>query len=136
MAKDQDKDLVRRFVREVFVEGRSASVDELVAEDFRSHTWGPDGLGKDGLKMVTVRMAGVFTDVDFVVEDLIAENDRVVARLTASGTQVGEFMGLPSSGKRYTIGEIHIFRMAHGRIVEHWHQYDRAGMLRQLGAQD
>jgi predicted ester cyclase len=79
-------------------------------------------------------MAGVQADVVFTVEDLIAGGDRVAVRLTASATQVGELAGLPASGKRYTIGEIHIFRIADGLIVEHWHQYDQAGMLRQLGA--
>ena len=49
-------------------------------------------------------------------------------------TQTGEFMGLPPSGKRYAIPEIHILRVRDGRIVEHWHQFDQLGMMRQLGA--
>jgi predicted ester cyclase len=58
----------------------------------------------------------------------------VVVRLTASATHTGEFMGMPPSGRRYTIGEIHIFRVRDGLIVEHWHQFDQLGMMRQLGA--
>jgi predicted ester cyclase len=65
---------------------------------------------------------------------MIGEGDRVAVRLTASATQVGEFMGMPGNGKRYTIGEIHIFRVRDGQIVEHWHQFDQLGMMRQLGA--
>lgn len=135
MSLEQDKLLVRRFVREVFVEGRIDSVDELVADDFRSHTWGPSGSGKEDLKRATARMGGALADIEFIVEDLIAEDDRVAVRLTASATQVGDLMGLSASGKRYSIGEIHIFRIAGGRIIEHWHQYDQPGLLRQLGAQ-
>jgi steroid delta-isomerase-like uncharacterized protein len=136
MSTTENKELVRRFVQEVFVEGRVESVEALVADEFVSHTWGPAGSGKADLERATARMAGVLADVAFSVEDIIAEDDRVAVRLTASATQVGELMGLPASGKRYTIGEIHIFRIAEGRIVEHWHQYDQPAMLRQLGATD
>ena len=77
-------------------------------------------------------MGKALSDIDFEVDDLIAEDDRVAARLTASATQTGEFQGLPPSGRRYTIGEIHMFRIADGKIVEHWHQYDKAGLMSQL----
>jgi steroid delta-isomerase-like uncharacterized protein len=78
-------------------------------------------------------MAKALTDIRFVIEDLIAEDDRVAVRLTASATVVGEFEGMAAAGKSYRIGEIHIFRVRDGKIVEHWHQYDAAGMMRQLG---
>jgi predicted ester cyclase len=77
-------------------------------------------------------MATALSDVTFRIEDSIAEGDRVAVRLTASATQTGELMGMAPSGRRYTIGEIHIFRVADGRIVEHWHQYDQPGLRRQL----
>ena len=69
----------------------------------------------------------------FIVEDMVAEEDRVAVRVTAQATQVGSFMGVPPSGKSYSIGEIHIFRIRDGKVAEHWHQYDQAGMMRQLG---
>jgi predicted ester cyclase len=65
---------------------------------------------------------------------MIAEGGEVAVRLTSHAVQVGEFMGLPPSGKAYTIGEIHIFRIRDGRVSEHWHQADFLGMMRQLGA--
>jgi predicted ester cyclase len=69
----------------------------------------------------------------FEIEDTIAQDDRVAVRLTASATQTGAFMKMPPSGKRYSIGEIHIFRIRDGQIVEHWHQHDQVGMMQQLG---
>jgi len=135
MIVDASKELVRRFIRDVFEEGRTESVDEFVADDFVSHTWGPTGSGKAELKAAVARVAGALAEVAFVVEDIIAEDDRVAVRLTASATQVGGFMGLAPSGKRYAIGEIHIFRIAGEYLVEHWHQYDQPGMLRQLEGQ-
>ena len=128
----ENKRLIERFIQEVFAEGRPDAVDELVASEFRSHTWGPDGMDRDGLRDAMRRMAAALSDIRFTIEDSVAEGDRVAVRLTASATQTGAYLGMPPSGRRYTIGEIHLFRIADGRIVEHWHQYDQPGLLRQL----
>jgi steroid delta-isomerase-like uncharacterized protein len=134
MDTDASKQLIRRFVQEIFVEGRPDSVDELVAPDFESHTWPSTGDGHADLKAAIERVGRALEDVRFEVEDLIAEGDRVVARVTSSARQVGEFMGLPPSGRGYRVEEIHIFRVRDGQVVEHWLQMDTMGMLQQLGA--
>ncbi len=134
MGIDENKAVVRRFVDQVFQNGSFDAVDELVAEDFVPHTWPSTGNGREDLKKAMERVSKGLTDAAFTIDDLIAEGDQVVARLTASATQTGELMGMPSTGKRYTIPEIHIFRVRDGRIVEHWHQFDQLGMMRQLGA--
>ncbi len=134
MGLDENKAVVRRFVEAIFERGDPAAVDELVAEDFIAHTWPSTGDPRGDLKRAIERVAGGLADSSFVLEDMIAEGDRVAVRLTASATQVGPFMGLPPSGRRYTIGEIHIFRVRDGRVVEHWHQFDQLGLMRQLGA--
>ena len=128
------KAIVRRFIDEVFLRGSFDSVDELVTEDFTPHTWGPMPPGRDGLKQAIERVSAGISEPRMTIEDVIAEDDRVAVRLTSSAVQSGEFMGLPPSGKRYEIGEIHWFRLADGRIAEHWHQADFLGMMRQLGA--
>ncbi len=132
MTIEENKALVRRFISDVFERGHLDAVDALVADDFIGHTW--RNADKAGLKQATERVAKGLADARFTVDDLIAEDDRVAVRVTASARQVGEFMGLPASGRSYEIGEIHIFRIRDGRIVEHWHQYDLPGMMRQLGA--
>jgi steroid delta-isomerase-like uncharacterized protein len=134
MTTEQNKAIARRFVREIFEQGRRDTVDELVAEHFVGHTWGASGAGPDGLKGAMDRLSNALADVEFRIEDVIAEDDRVVVRVTAAARQVGEFMGMPASGKRYEIDEIHIFRVRDGQVVEHWHQFDQMGMMRQLGA--
>jgi hypothetical protein len=68
------------------------------------------------------------------IEDIIAEGDRVAVRLTAHAVHEGELMGMPASGKAYTISEIHIFRIKDGKVTEHWREADLLGMMRQLGA--
>jgi steroid delta-isomerase-like uncharacterized protein len=134
MASHTEKAVVRRFVEEIFVAGRIEAVDELVAPDFVAHTWPSTGDPRGDLKRAMERVAAGLADADFTIEDMIAEGDRVAVRLTARATQVGPFMGLPPSGRRYEIGEIHIFRVRDGRVVEHWHQFDQLGLMRQLGA--
>jgi steroid delta-isomerase-like uncharacterized protein len=131
---DENKALARRFIDEIFLEGRAEAVDELLTDDFTPHTRASTGAGKEDLKQAITRVSAGLSDVSMTIEDVIAEGDRVVVRLTSQATQTGEFMGLPSSGRTYTIGEIHIFRIRDGRVSEHWHQADLLGMMRQLGA--
>ena len=133
-ALERNKALVRRFVDEIFLKGDFGAVDELLTDDFTPHTWGDMQPGRDGLKKAIARVSKGLSDTKMSIDDVIAEGDRVAVRLTSSAKQTGEFMGMPPSGKRYEIGEIHIFRLRDGRVAEHWHQADFLGMLRQLGA--
>ena len=134
MSTETNKAIVRRFIDEIFVGGRKETVDELLADDFVAHTWPSTGHPKDDLKAAIDRTSGALENPRFTVEDVIAEGDRVAVRLTTAATQVGEFMGLPARNKRYEIGEIHIFRLHDGKVIEHWHQFDQLGMMKQLGA--
>ena len=133
---DANEQLVRRFIDEIFVAGRADAVDELVAPDFVSHTWGFEEDGRDKLRATTQRMQDTLRDVRFDIEDVVNDDDRVVVRLTSSATPTGDFMGVPAAGKAYRIGEMHWFRIADGKIAEHWHQHDALGLMRQLGAID
>lgn len=134
IAVETNKAVVRRFIDEVFLRGEFDAVDELVSEDFTPHTWGPMPPGRDGLKQAIERVSQGLSDARMTIDDMLGEGDQVAVRLTSSATQSGPFMGLPPSGKRYEIQEIHWFRLHDGRITEHWHQADFLGMLRQLGA--
>jgi steroid delta-isomerase-like uncharacterized protein len=135
MTHADNRAIVRRFIEEIFVEGRKATVDELLADDFVAHTWpSPTGNPKTDLKAAIDRAAAGLSDARFTIDDLIAEGDQVAARLTTAATQTGEFMGMPPSNKRYEIEEIHWFRLRDGKVVEHWHQFDQVGMMKQLGA--
>jgi steroid delta-isomerase-like uncharacterized protein len=131
---DENKALVRRFVDEIFVQGRAETIDELLADDFVAHTWPSTGHPKDDLKNAAERAHGALTNPRFTIDDMIAEGDRVAVRLTTGATQTGSFMGMPPSGKSYEISEIHIFRLRNGKVIEHWHQFDQMGMMKQLGA--
>ena len=74
-----------------------------------------------------------YPDFHYTVDEVIAEGDKVVLRVTASGTQRGEFSGMPATGKSATWSEMHIARMTNGQLVEHWAVQDQLGMLQHLG---
>ena len=93
MTADENKALVRRFITEIFEQGRVEAVEELCADDFIGHTWG--NADRAGLKATMARVATALADAHFQVDDMIAEDDRVAVRVTATARQVGEFMGLP-----------------------------------------
>ncbi|MEO8247594.1 MAG: ester cyclase [Chloroflexota bacterium] len=134
MSTDTNRALVRGFVDEIFVKGNADAVDKLMAPDFTSHTFPSTGDGRADMKAAIERVHGALSDVTFTVDQLVAEGDMVAALLTSSATQTGELMGMPASGKRYQIGEMHLFRIRDAQVVEHWHYHDALGMMKQLGA--
>ncbi len=74
-----------------------------------------------------------FPDVQYTLNELLAEGDRVVARFRARGTQTGAFPGIPATGKAVAMSAIAIYRVAGGKVVEQWLEYDMLGLLQQLG---
>jgi steroid delta-isomerase-like uncharacterized protein len=135
MSTEQNKALFRRFVDEVFNHGNMSLVDELVAPDFVEHEELPPGIPQDreGAKQLTTMLRSAFPDFKATIHDIIAEGDKVAVRMTWSGTQQGEFMGIPPTGKSVSIGVFDIVRVAGGKLVEHWGQMDNMGMMQQLG---
>jgi steroid delta-isomerase-like uncharacterized protein len=136
MSAEQNKVLVRRFVEEIFNQGNMSAADELVAPDFVDHEELPPGIPNDreGVKQLTAMMRSAIPDFKATIEDIIAEGDKVVMRMTWSGTQKGEFMGIAPTGKRISVGVIDIIRITDGKFAEHWGLMDNMGMMQQLGA--
>jgi steroid delta-isomerase-like uncharacterized protein len=113
----------------------SKTIDEVVEPDALIRTPLPiEATGAERLKEVFGRLHRAFPDLEVTVEDVIAEGDKVVARNTVRGTHLGEYMGLPPTGKSITYNEIFVFRFAGGRIAETWGVVDVLSQMRQLGA--
>ena len=134
MTIEQNKAIAQRFIQEVFVRQDERAADELTSPDFVPHSWPGVEPGVESLKQAQGRVSAGLEDARMTIEDVIAEGDKVVVRLTSHGRHAGDFMGMPASGKEYDISEIHIFRIAGGKVVEHWRDADMLGMLRQIGA--
>jgi predicted ester cyclase len=129
---ERNKELVREIVDRIFVHQEDAAIDALIASDFVPHTFGPMPPGREGLRDGMKRAGSGVSDAEFTIHDLIAEGDRVAARLTTSARHTGKFMGIEPSGERYSIDEIHIFRLRDGQLIEHWHEFDKAALMAQL----
>jgi steroid delta-isomerase-like uncharacterized protein len=133
MSAEQNKALVRRY-QEAHNSNKLDLLDDIVAADIVSH-WFTPGVpqGLEGAKMVHKAIAAAFPDLDYHIEELVSEGDRVMARFTSSGTFKGELMGIPPNGKSFKITGISLFRIADGKIVEHWANQDDLGFYQQLG---
>ena len=130
---EENKELARRW-NKIF-EGDFAIAEEIVAEDCVYHNGPPDILpGPEGVKEWAIMIRNGFPDIRITAEDFVAEGDKVAGRVDAEGTHNGEFFGVPPTGKTVTFSGINIMRIADGKIVEHWVQYDTMGIMQQIGA--
>ena len=134
MSAEENKATILRFIDEVMDEKNVEASDRYVASDFVDHGAPPVmPPGVEGFKQLLTMFFNAFPDFRYNNEELIAEGDKVVSRGTTSGTHRGEFMGIASTGKQFQISEIHIVRMAGGKMTEHWEASDQLGMMQQLG---
>jgi steroid delta-isomerase-like uncharacterized protein len=133
---EENKAVARRIyevVGEFWHTGDADVLDEVIAPDFVHHAPGlPPDL--EGFKQVLHMLRAAFPDMRFTVEDLIAEGDKVVDRATWQGTHQGEMMGISPTDNSVTVTEMHVSRIADGKIVERWGQTDMLSMMQQLGA--
>ena len=133
MSAEENKAIVRRYLEEAWNQRNLAMIDELVAPDVIQHVRNVPP-GRQGIHQFFGMLFNAFPDVHFTVEDLIAEDDRVVWRFTVRGTHQGPFRGIAPTGKRVVLTGIAISRMRDGRLAANWNETDDLGMLQQLGA--
>ena len=134
MSVEENKRIARRVFEEVWNQGKLNVADEVTDANYVSHGLGMEiPPGPAGTRQFVTIYRTAYPDTHFVVEDQIAEGDRVVTRWTAQGTHRGELMGIPPTGKRVTVTGITIDRIVGGKIVETWNNFDALGQLQQLG---
>lgn len=132
----ENKAVVRQVLDRVWSQGDLDAIDELFAEDVIANIAGqPEPVrGRDTFKEFVGMFRGAFPDMRVTVEEQIAEGDLVTTRWTARATHEGDFMGTPATGRQATISGIQINRIAGGRIVEGWVNFDALGLMQQIGA--
>jgi predicted ester cyclase len=133
MTTDTQK-MIERIPLEVINDNRFELIDELYATDYVEHTPAP-GVAptREGFKQTAIALKQAFPDLRYTVEDVIESGDKIVHRLTASGTMKADYLGIPATGKPATWTEVHIGRVANGRLTDHWGVIDQLSMLVQLG---
>ena len=134
MSEEANKAVVQRLMDEVMNGNNLDAVDEIMADDYVNHDTVP-GLGSDreGFKQLFAGHHAAFPDLKVVIDDIVAEGDKVANRWSWTGTHKGPFMGVPATGKHVTLTGISIHRFADGKIIEQWHRMDMLGMMQQMG---
>ena len=134
MSVEDNKAIARRIIEEFINNGDLSVADELFAADFVNHSPGrgttPD---REGIKQFINYMLAAFPDQTTTIDDLIAEGDKVVLRMTGRGTHTGELLGIPATGKQFEVPLISILRFANGKAIERWSLADEVSMWQQLG---
>ncbi len=133
---EENKAAARRFFA-LWEAGDLEGFDEIVAADAIDHDPQrpfPDEHGSAAARKTAEMYLAAFPDTEYTVEQQVDEGDCVVTRWTARGTQDGELMGIPATGKRVEVTGITIDRFSDGKIVESWTNWDTIGLLQQLGA--
>jgi steroid delta-isomerase-like uncharacterized protein len=137
MSVEENVQLMRRWFKEVWNEGRTQTIYDLLA---------PDAIGigelEDGSQLrgpaefvpFVERIRGAFPDTHILIEDAFGAGDKVVVRWTATMTHRGDHLGMPATGKPVRITGITIARIRDKQIIEGWDNWDQAGMLKQIGA--
>ena len=131
---DENKTLVRRYYDEVLTGRDRGLLEQLVDPSFVSHISGGPDVGADVYAAAVDATHTAFLDLVVTVHDQIAEEDKVVTRWSATGTQTGSFAGVTATGRSITVTGIHIHRVLDGRLLEHWEELNLLSALRQMGA--
>jgi len=122
MTIHENKELVRRYNEEIWnnhnLEKASEFIDDDILEESLEHV---------------KQFLTAFSDVHLTIEDLIAEGDKVVARLVATATNTGPFAGQPPTGRKVEIHSIRIYHIVNNKFVDTWAMQDRLGLMEQLG---
>jgi steroid delta-isomerase-like uncharacterized protein len=126
---------MRRYL-DVFEQGNIELLDELLAPDYINHSPATPDLptGPEGVKAVVTMFRSAIPDLRVVVDDMIAEGDKVATRYTLEGTHESELFGVPPTSRQLSIKSITVERVSDGRIRDHWRVTDELGMMQQLGA--
>jgi steroid delta-isomerase-like uncharacterized protein len=130
-AIERNKETFRSIIEEGFNKGNYAALDPLFAADYQEHQFGLK-MTLEGFKGDIQYLRTAFPDFHLTIDDMIAENDMVWARMTARGTNHGPFLGAPT-GKPFSAAVMDVCRFKDGKLVEHWGVPDRFATIVQLG---
>jgi steroid delta-isomerase-like uncharacterized protein len=134
MSTEMNKTAVRRWVEAAWNNEDFSSAEGLYSPNYTLHYGSmPPTQGAEGLQSFVMVYRTALPDLHMQIEDIIAEGDKVVWRITTRGTHRGEFQGIPPTGKSVEVGAIIISRFADGRWAEDWVNNDDLGLLQQLG---
>jgi steroid delta-isomerase-like uncharacterized protein len=138
MSTDDNKALIRRWFEEVWNKGRAEAIDEMFAAEGIAHglsdEQGEPIRGPENFRPFFYKFREAFPDITVIVEDTVAEGDKVAARCSVRGSHQGDSLGFAATQKPAEFTGIAIVRIEDGKIVEAWNNFDFMSMFKQLGA--
>lgn len=132
MTTEEKKQLVKTFV-ELMTTHKSENFGQVLAENYYQHN--PDvKQGLAGIQERTKQFETIFADVAVTIDDIVSEDDKVVARFNWSGIHVGEFLGIAATHKKVSWSGTDWWRIENGKLAEHWDNIEWASLMQQLKA--
>lgn len=135
---DENRALIHRWFEEVWNKGRAEAIDELFADDGIANGLADESgeplRGPSGFKPFFQKFREAFPNIEVIVEDTIAEGDKVAARCRVRGTHKGASLGVAATNNEIEFTGITIARIKDGKIVEAWNNFDFLSMSRQINA--
>jgi steroid delta-isomerase-like uncharacterized protein len=129
---EDERDLGKRWFEEVWNKGRRDAIPEMLARDGVLHESGLDSVGPDGFYPLFDRIQTAMEGIQTTVHETIAEGDRLCVRWSFTAKHSGPGLGIPASGKTVHVTGITIMRIANGKAVEGWQNWDMLGMMQQI----
>jgi steroid delta-isomerase-like uncharacterized protein len=129
---DSEQALGRRWFEEVWNKGRREAIAELVAPDAIIHEGGVDTCGPDGFYPYFDRMQAAFSDVHVTVHETLVAGDKICVRWSCAMKHTGDGLGMPATGRMLETTGISIMRVAEGKLVEGWQNWDMLGLMQQI----
>ncbi len=130
---EANKDLVRRYYQ--VTSGDLAGIEDIVTADFVDHHFPPTlPPGPAGVRIFFTEVLGAFSEREIVIDELVAEGDRVVCKFALEAKHTSEFAGIPATGRHITCAAYSTFRIAEGKLAEGWELADLFGLFQQLQA--
>jgi len=135
MLSELNKTVARRYFK-AYETGDIEAVMEFIDSNHVHHPGGVEPMNLDARKRDEMVFFSAFSNIQAIVEDQIAEGDKVASRVTMYCTHTGEFHGIRPSGKRIAITYIDIALIRAGKIVEEWVEFDMMSILQQISAHE
>jgi steroid delta-isomerase-like uncharacterized protein len=132
----ENKAIVRRLYEEVWNKRKIELVSEIISPShaLQAPNVAGSAVGPEAYKRQTTLFLTGYPDLHWTIEDMIAEDDKVVACWTISGTHRGDFMGVPATNKKVSVDGMTIHHISNGKIMDSYSNWDALGMMQQLGA--
>ncbi|MCY3960533.1 MAG: ester cyclase [bacterium] len=127
-----NKAVVERLVRDIVNGGKIDLLDEVLADGFVAHGVGTGPSGPDGMRRLITTWRTAFPDWQDHIDEMVAEGDLVVLKISAQGTHDGPLLGIEPTGETVQWGMIEMVRLADGKITEQWGYSDFAEVVRHL----